>query len=333
MHKSPVELVQQLSAFHFISRALHVAGELGVADAVATEEATPLADVARETGADEDALTRALRLLAAHGVFALEGASVRHTPASELLRTGHPASLRDFVRMFGLPVMWRTAEGLAHSMRTGEAAVPQVFPDGGFWGYLAGRPEEARVFDAAMAQKACGQIGSVLAAHDFARYRSVSDVGGGQGHLLRALLAAHPGLNGVLFDLPHVIEAARAGDGPVERLTFQAGDFFKDRLPRCDAYVLMEVLHDWADPPAQEIVSAVRRAASPEARLLVVETVIPEVPGPSWPKTLDIVMLGLFAGRQRTAGEYRRLLRAGGFELTSETDTGAGISVFEAEPI
>ncbi|HEV7265306.1 MAG TPA: methyltransferase [Falsiroseomonas sp.] len=334
MDENPFELVQQLSAAYFVSRALHAVAELGVADAVG-EEATPLPAVASATGADADALGRTLRLLASHGIFALDGASVRHTAASELLRSAHPACLRDFARMFGSPLFWRSAEGFPHAVRTGEAATPRVFPYGGFWGHLAAHPEEARVFDAAMAAKARGQIGAILARHDFSRYRSVADVGGGQGHLLRAVLAAHPELSGILFDLPHVVEAARAaGGGPEDaRLTFQAGDFFRDELPRCDAYVLMEVLHDWADSPAREIVAAVRRAAPAEARLLVVETVVPEVPGPSWSKTLDIVMLGLFARRQRTTEEYRALLREGGFELTGETDTGAGISVFEAVPI
>ena len=332
MDKNPFELVQQLSAAYFASRALHVVAELGVADYVGGG-ATPLPVVARAAGADEDALGRVLRLLAAHGVVALDGASVSHTPASELLRSDHPACLRDFARMLGLPVMWRTAEGLAHPVRTGEAAAPRVFPNGGFWGYLAERPEEARVFDAAMAAKARGQIGAILAAHDFSQYRSLADIGGGQGHLLRAALAAHPGLTGVLFDLPHVVEAARSAGGPEDRLMFRAGDFFKDDLPCCDAYALMEVLHDWADAPAREIVSAVRRAAPPHARLLVMEAVVPEGAAPNWPKTLDIVMLTLFAGRQRTAEEYRRLLRDGGFELRGETETGAGISVFEAAPV
>jgi len=235
--------------------------------------------------------------------------------------------------MLGFPVMWRSAEGLLHSVRTGEAAAPRMFPDGGFWGYLAQHPDQARVFDAAMVAKARGQIGAILAAHDFSRYRSVADLGGGQGHLLRAVLRAHPEVTGILFDLPRVVEAAQSVGDPQDRLTFQAGDFFKDALPSCDAYILMEVLHDWAEPEAQAIVSAVRRAAAPHAKLLVIEAVVPEGPAPDRSKVLDIVMLTLFAGRQRTTEQYRELLRKGRFELKSEVETGAGISVFEAEPV
>lgn len=332
MDKNPFEVVQQLSGSYFVSRALHIAAELGVADSLGAE-ATPVGTVAQGVGADPDALSRVLRLLASHGIFELSDGSVSHTPASELLRSDHPAGLRDFARMFGLPLMWRSTEGLIHSVRTGEASAPRMFPDGGFWGYLAQHPEEARVFDAAMGAKARVQIGAILAAHDFSKYQSLADIGGGQGHLLRAVLQAHPGLNGVLFDLPHVIEAARSAPAPQEGLTFQAGDFFKDPLPTCDAYILMEVLHDWDEGPALEIVSAIRRAAGSHSKLLVIETVVPEGSAPDWSKTLDLVMLGLFAGRQRSAEQYSALLRKGGFELRGEADTGAGISVFEAEPI
>lgn len=325
-------IVQQMSAFFFVPRALHVVAELGVADRVGNG-AIPVRTVAVAVGSDADALRRILRLLSSHGIFDLHGETVRHTPASELLRSDHPASLRDFVRMFGFGVMWRSAEGLLYSVRTGEPAAPLMFPDGGFWGYLAARPEEARVFDAAMAAKARAQIGAILDAYNFSKHRSLADIGGGQGHLLHAVLQADQSSTGVLFDLPHVVEAARARGDLQGRLAFCAGDFFEDELPACEAYVLMEVLHDWAEAPALEIVSAVRRAAAPGAKLLVIETVVPESADPDWSKTLDIVMLTLFAGRQRTAEEYRQLLRKGGFELRREIDTGAGISVFEAEAI
>lgn len=331
MGKDPFVLVQQLSAQFFVSRALHVAAEIGIADAL--EDEASVASLAVATHSDEDALGRMLRLLSGHGVFDLEGTSVRHTPASRLLRSDHPASLRDFARMFGLPVMWRSTEGLLHTICTGEAAAPVMFPNGGFWGRLADHPDEARVFGSAMAAKARAQIPAILAAHDFSAAGSVADIGGGQGHLLRAILMAHPAATGMLFDLPHVIEAARAAGDLDGRLAFKAGDFFKDELPVCDAYVLMEILHDWAEPEAERIVAAVRRVAPPHARLLVIETVVPEGGAPDWAKTLDIVMLALFAGRQRTTAEYRDLLQRGGFALTSEVDTGAGISVFEAVPI
>lgn len=330
MDRNAHELVKQLSASYFIPRALHVVAELRVADHLG-DVPVPLAELARATGADEDALGRVLRLLAAQAVFALEGRVVRHTPASELLRAAHPASLQDFVRMFGLPLFWRPAEELLHAVRTGEAAAPRAFP-GGFWGYLQDNPEAARVFDAAMEAKSRAPIGAILRGHDFSRYRTVADIGGGQGHLLRAVLEAHSGLTGVLFDLPHVVEAARALPEPTERLAFRAGDFFCDELPACDAYLMMTVLHDWPDADARRILAALRRVAPPHARLLVIETRIGAEAAGLWPVLLDVVMLALFAGRERSAEEYRALLHEGGFELVGETETEAGFSILEAVP-
>lgn len=327
--KNPFACIQELAAGYFASRCLHVAAELGIAD-VLGDDAMGMEELAAATGADPDALARILRLLETHGLFRVENGVVTQTPASSLLRSDDPISMRGFARMFGLTLNWRSAELLLDSVRTGEAAAPRAF-EGGFWGRLAEHPEEARVFDAAMVAKAVGQVGAIIGSYDFLPFRHIVDVGGGQGHLIRAVLKACPNARGTLFDLPHVVDAARSGGDEGGRLTFQSGDFFKDALPSADAYVLMEVIHDWGEAPAAEIVANVRRSAPKTARLLLIETEVPENREPDWSKTLDIVMLTLFAARQRTASEYRSLLRAEGFEIRRAIDTGAGITVFEAE--
>ncbi|MFC3076708.1 methyltransferase [Phenylobacterium terrae] len=326
---NPFVAIQDLSAGYFASRCLHVVAELGVADAL-DEAGMRVERLAEQTGADPDALARILRLLQTHGVFGLQDGVVTHTPASRLLRSDDPRSLRDFTRMFGLTLNWRSAELLLEAVRTGTAAAPRAF-EGGFWARLEQHPEEARIFDSAMTAKAMGQVGAITAAYDFSGFRHVVDVGGGQGHLIRAILRACPEVRGTLFDLPHVVEAARGGGDEGGRLAFQGGDFFKDRLPEADAYILMEIIHDWADAPAAEILAGVRASAPAGAKLLIIETEVPEGPGPDWSKTLDIVMLTLFAARQRTAEEYRVLLEGQGFEIRRAIDTGAGISVFEAQ--
>lgn len=325
---NPFACIQELSAGYFASRCLHVAADLGVADALG-DSSMSVAALATATNSNADALARILRLLEAHGVFRLEDGVVSQTPASSLLRSDHPASMRDFSRMFGLTLNWRSAELLLDTVRTGEAAAPHAF-EGGFWGRLAGNPDEARVFDAAMTAKAMGQIGAIIASYDFGAFSHIVDVGGGQGHLIRAILRAHPAATGTLFDLPHVVEAARAGGDESGRLTFHSGDFFKDAIPAADAYILMEVIHDWADAEAAQILAAVRASAQAGAKLLLIETEVPETHGPDWSKTLDIVMLTLFAARQRTAKEYCNLLAATGFELAEAVDTKAGITVFES---
>jgi len=327
-HQTPFACIQELSTGYFASRCLHAVAELGIADALGDNE-MEVGALAAATGSNADALGRMLRLLDTHGVFRLENGKVAHTPASALLRSDSPTSMRDFARMLGLPVIWRSTEFLSSSLRTGEAAAENAF-EGGFWGHLSGNPEEARVFDAAMTNKALGQIGPILSAYDFSQFKHIIDVGGGRGHLIRAILRACPSASGTLFDLPHVVEAARVEGDEGGRLQFQAGDFFKDTLPAGDCYILMEVIHDWADDPAAEIIAAVKKSATGGAKLLLIETEVPETREPDWSKSLDIVMLTLFAARQRTATEYEQLVGPHGFAIQETVNTGAGISIFEA---
>jgi hypothetical protein len=216
---------------------------------------------------------------------------------------------------------------MEHSVRTGLPAAAEVFP-GGFWQYLTQYPEEGRVFNAAMAARAQEAIAGILVSYDFSGFGLIGDIGGGSGHLLRAVLETAPGAKGVLFDQPHVIEEASGIAS--ERLRLQAGDFFRDEPPSCDAYLLMEIIHDWQDEEAAAILKAIRRAAPAHAKLLVIEAIVPDDPGPDWPKMLDIIMLTLFGSRQRTQQEYEALFAQSGFVLEREIDTRAGISILEA---
>ena len=324
---NPVEALQQIAGGYCLPRSLHVVADLGVADAL---DAAPLTaeELGAVTDADADALGRALRLLAAHGVFEMQDDKFRHSPASLLLRSDHPQSMRPFARMFGLPIFWDTFGAMEHSVRTGSPAATQAFEEG-FWDYLSQRPEEAAVFNAAMAAKAHGAVSAILSAYDFSSFGRIGDIGGGSGHLLRAILAgAAPTADGVLFDLPHVIEEASAIVSG--RLKLQPGDFFRDPLPSCDAYLLMEVIHDWNDAESALILKAIRDAAPAGAKLLLIETIVPDGPEPDWSKMLDIHMLTLLGGRQRTEHEYEALLAGAGFVLEREIDTRAGISILEA---
>ncbi|MDQ3696178.1 MAG: hydroxyneurosporene methyltransferase [Chloroflexota bacterium] len=321
--------VQQIAGGYCLSRCLHVVADLGVADALAETPSTA-ADLAAAVGADPDALGRVLRLLAAHGVFEVRGDVVSHSPASRLLRDDHPQSMRAFARLFGMSVAWATYGLLGNVVRTGLPAVSEIYADG-HWAYLERHPDEGRVFNAAMADKARGTVPAILAAYDFAGFELIGDIGGGSGHLLRAVLEAAPAASGVLFDLPHVI--AEATEIASSRLALRAGDFFRDALPRCAAYLLMEIIHDWGDEEAVAILRAVRLSAPPDATVLLIETLVPDDPGPDWSKVLDIHMLALLGGRQRTRREYATLLERSGFLLQREIDTGAGIAILEARAV
>jgi len=323
---TPFESLRQIYTGFAASRALHAIADLGVAD-VLDDSPLSAADLARSVGADADALDRVLRLLSSYGVFEVAGDKYRHSPASRLLRSDHPRSARPLARMFGLPMNWSAYGGMAHTMRTGRPATEKTLPEG-FWAHFSTHPEESAIFNAAMAAKAQAQVPAVVAAYDFSRFRRIGDIGGGRGHLLQAVLQTAPNAKGVLFDLPHVV--ADAASSRSDRLTLQAGDFFKDPLPECDAYIVMEVIHDWADRESDAILRSIRRAAPAGAVLLLVEEIIPDDPGPHWSKVLDIHMLTLLGGKQRTLRQYESLLRTAGFTPKREIATPVGISLIEA---
>lgn len=320
----PFELLQQLAGGYCVSRCLHAVAELGVADVLGSEP-TDAGTLAEAVNANPDALARVMKLLATHGVFEVHKGRFAHNAASRLLRSDHPSSLRSLVRMFGLPINWDSYGVFEHAVRTGRPATELVHREG-LWDWYALHPDAGQLFNEAMTAKARGQIDGVLAAYDFRRFNLIGDIGGGHGHLVRALLERAPTSKGILFDLPQVLATVEAGP----RLMLQPGDFFHDALPSCDAYVLMEVIHDWGDDEALAILKALRRAAPPGAVLLLVEAMIAEAGSADFTRMLDIHMLALAGGRQRTRGEYEYLLRAAGFRLEREIATTGGVSILEA---
>ncbi len=323
---NPFETLRQIAGGYCLSRSLHVVANLAVADKL-DETPRTAAELAVSVGAHPEALGRVLRLLSAHGVFESFDSKFRHSPASRMLRTDHPQSMRDYVRMFGLPPFWATFGEMEQSVCTGLQVGEKVTP-GGLWAYLAQHPDANTIFNATMVTKAHAQIAGILGAYDFSEFKVIGDIGGGRGHLLSALLERVPSATGVLFDFPHVVEDKVGAVS--SRLTRQAGDFFKDQLPVCDAYLVMEVIHDWSDVESVSILKAIRRAAPSHAKLLLIEEMVPDDPGPAWSKMLDIHMLALIGGKQRTRREYEALFDAAGFSFNREIDTGAGISILEA---
>jgi hypothetical protein len=290
----------QLTTACWTSRCLHVIAELGIADAIG-DQPQPTEALAKTTGTQPRALGRVLRLLASVGIFEWKDGTWHHTEASHFLRSDHPASLRDYVRMLGLPVFWNAFADLGHSLRTGESAFAKLHAEGIF-GYLAKHPEENRIFDAAMTSKSHRDIAAILAAYNFSQFATVADIAGGRGHLLRAILKSSPKTRGILFDQPHVVAEVAREKG--EQLTVLGGDFFADPMPEADAYLLMNVIHDWADAECIKILSAIRRDMPPQARVLIIETVVPPTPGPHLSKELDIAMMVLPGGMERTQEEY-----------------------------
>ena len=323
---SPADIqIMQLTTACWTSRCLHIIAELGVADALGDLPQSTDA-LAKATRTQPLALYRVLRLLASVGIFECKDGTWHHTEASRLLRADHPASLRDYVRMLGLPVFWDAFGDLEHSLRTGECAFTKRHAEGVFV-YLAKHPEESRIFDSAMTSKSHRDIAAILPAYDFSQFASIADIAGGRGHLVRAILKSSPKTEGILFDQSHVVAEVAPENG--EKLKVVGGNFFTDAVPKADAYLLMNIIHDWADAESIKILSAIRRAMSAHARMLIIETVVPPAPGPHLSKELDIIMMAIPGGMERTQEEYAALASKCGLRLKLMVETKSPYSILE----
>jgi O-methyltransferase domain/Dimerisation domain len=282
------------------TRALALAADLGVADALA-DGPRAVADIAHELDADPDALHRLLRALAGEGVFAeVERGVFGNTDASELLRGGWGS----LAHLFG-GILFQATAALDAS---GRASFPRVF-GADFWSWLAANPGERDAFDRAMEQGNEERV-DLLAGLEWRGDETVVDVGGGNGSLLAGLLTRHPGLRGIVFDLPETRrDEASFGD----RCSFVEGSFF-ERVPAGDVYVLSTVLHNWDDEAAARILRTIGVNAPRGARLILLDVVLPVAGEPHWAQWFDLLMLVSFAGRERDEAQWRALLAAGGFE-------------------
>lgn len=323
----PHALLWDLATVAAVSRCLHAVARLGVADALGRDGGT-VDDLASRLGLDTDALARTLRALSAAGVFDVQLPYVRHTEASLLLRADHPQSMGPFAHMMGLPMCWDALGALPETLATGRAGIFDLDPNGLF-SYLRDHTDQAKVFDRAMTAKSHADIPLVIDAFDFSACRTVVDVAGGRGHLVRALLERHPRVDATLFELPEVIDRM-TGDRAVDGVRLVAGDFFTDTLPTADVYVLMEIIHDWDDAEAVQILSNVRRSAADGATMLIIETVLDDRRAQDPATTLDIVMLAVTGGRERSRSEYAALLARAGWELVTVTPTGGGVQLVQA---
>jgi hypothetical protein len=332
--RAPQRDLARLIDGYLTTQLLYVAARLGVADVLAGGPRTGR-EIAEAVGADPDALTRILRGLVLEDVLAEEddGRFVL-TAIGEGLRDGVPGSLRGAVLARG-EVYWSAAAGLLRAATEGGTAFEHVHGER-FFDHLAGGPERETAFQASMADRAQREAADVVAAYDFTGLRDVVDVGGGSGILLEAILRATPGLRGVLVDRPEAVEKARrrlAAAGLDARCECGVGDFFDSVPPGADAYLLSRVIHDWDDADAQRVLTTCRDAMPVDARLLLVEALVPERAhdGPEAVR-MDIHMMMLLGARERTEAQFRRLLADAGFELVRAVPTGspASLSVLEA---
>lgn len=281
---SPRETVIRMIDGYRQAQALHVAATLGIADLL-TEGLRRVDELAEATGTDVSALSRLLRALASAGVFAETDDGFCLTPLATCLRSGVPGSLRAWAVHIGQPYFWQTWGHLLESVRTGKPAFPSLYGMSP-WEYREAHPEANAIFNQAMTDLAAGVVDAVVESYDFSGIEVLVDVGGGEGALLAAILAAYPTLRGILFDQPHVVTDAPA---VFERVGFAAraevvqGSFFDAAPAGGDAYLLKSIIHDWDDASAVHILRVCRTAIPASGRLLLVERVIQ--PGNEWGDT------------------------------------------------
>jgi C-methyltransferase len=328
---APAAMIEMILA-GWTSQAITVAAQLGVADALA-DGPLPIDQLAARVDADADALRRLLRALISRGVFRYRrDGRYELNSLADTLRSDAPASMKSAARFYGSQEQRERWTLLVDSVRTGTSVVPALRGKSSF-DYFAEEPELAELFNQTMTSVSEMTDATVVAGYDFGAYPTIVDVGGGHGPLLAAILAAAPASRGVLYDLPLVVASAPSllrEQGVADRVVIAEGSFFDSVPGDGDAYVLKNIIHDWPDEKAVQILRNVRAAAGNRTTVLLIEFVIPthnrEFPG----KWVDLEMMLNLGARERTAAEYRDLLSQAGFRMTRVVQTASPLSVVEA---
>lgn len=327
--QSIMQFFRQIFGGSWMTQGVWVAAELGIADLLAQGPLTAK-ELAERTSSNSDALYRVLRALAGTGVFTQdELGRFALTPLGNMLRSDVAGSQKAFSMMMGAE-FYRTWGELLHTVKTGEQGFRKGFGKT-FFDYMTENHARHSIYDAAMQGVHSVETGPMMDAYDFGAFRTVADIGGGNGSALAAILERHPGMQGILFDLPSVADRARPvmeDAGLSSRCRIEGGDFFSSIPEGADAYVLRHVIHDWEDGDAVTILRNCRKAMKDGGKVLVVEMVVPPGNDPGFGKWLDLMML-LVGGRERTEEEYRRLFSAAGLMLHRVIPTASDVSILE----
>jgi hypothetical protein len=327
-----VGILQILIGPH-IAGAVSCLAQLGIPDLV---EAAPKSaeELARQIGADSQALYRLMRATASVGVL-LEGPDGKfsQTPMSAVLRSNATPSLRAFAMMGGREWHGRGWSHLEYCIRTGKQSLEQIYGAPVFE-FLKQNPVEAQIFNDAMTELSTIHSPAVAEAYNFEGIRSIVDIGGGHGLLLATILKKNPNLRGTLYEVPHVLEGAKNGPlKPVmERCTLVSGDMFSSVPAGADAYIMKHIIHDWPDDLCIQLLKACRKGVNAGGKLLVVDSVIQPGNDFSPDKFIDLQMLVFPSGCERTEKQFCDLLAAAGWQLTRIIPTVASISIVEAVP-
>ncbi|HAO48443.1 MAG TPA: methyltransferase [Runella sp.] len=328
---SPSAQLMQM-VFGFIpARAISLAAELGIADLL-KDGAKSVQELSVATDSHSRSLYRLLRVCASVGVFSEnENNQFANTVLSDLLRSDSPESLKDFSIMIGDNTQFKTWGRFDYAVKTGQPAFDEVFGMP-YFDFIGINPKEAKTFNDAMTGMSIGSSMAVLDAYDFSGINMLVDVGGGHGFLLASILNKYPDMQGINFDVPALkadAEALFAQHGVSNRSHFDSGDFFQTVTTGGDAYIMKHIIHDWNDQQCIAILSNCRKGIKKGGKVLLVEMVLPDGNEPSMGKLLDLQMLSVLPGCERTRAEYADLLEKSGFALTQIVPTLSPYSVIE----
>lgn len=322
---TPQETMMGLISGFWVARSIYLAASLGVAD-VFDDRPKAIAQLAAATNTEPRSLYRLLRALSSVGIFTeVSDRCFELTPLAATLKSDSPGSMRyAALAQMGVEHSLGWSNGL-HSLRTGEIAFDAA-AGMSVWDYYAQHPEEGQAFSQSMTSMGTSIAQAVAETYDFSEFNTIVDIGGAQGSLISAIVRSHPHLNGILFDLPEIIATANV-DANIQPI---AGNFFESVPSGGDAYLMRWIIHDWDDEKSLMILKNCHQAMPDHGKLLLVESLIPLGNDPSPAKFIDIIMLLMVGGRERTEEEYRSLLRASGFELTRVIPTPSMLSIIEA---
>ncbi len=332
----PVERLFQAANGYMISAALSVAAKLKIADLLA-EGPRSVADLAAATGSNEEALYRVLRALVSVGFFTAPGPrTFASSPETDLLRSDVPGSVRPMVLWMTNALHFQVWSEMSYSVETGKPAVDMLYGKPCFEA-LGALPEVAREFNDAMTCFSASSAPALLEAHDFTGTHTLMDVAGGHGFVLCEVLGRYPEMRGILFDMPGVVDGARDRIASLNldgRCQTAAGDFFQHIPPGADTYYMQHIIHDWDDGRALTILRNCRQALDSHRNgtLLVMDNVIPETPQRHFGKLLDLEMMLMPGGRERTEAEFHRLFAQAGFEIARIVPTRGSHSLIVAHP-
>lgn len=322
----------EMSYAYVLSRAIHVAATLGIADHL-VQGPKSANELAMLVGAEPQPLYRLLRTLASHGIFLEEkDNSFVLTPLAQLLVTSNPDSLR-LLLMKEDESRWNAYGDLLYSIKTGQPAFNHHHGIG-YFDYIAKNQQLSQSFDVGMANLSAQEDALIASSFDFSTYHSIVDLGGGIGGLAAEILKKNPSSHGVVYELAHLmdrVEAFLQEQGLLSRCKFASGSFFQSIPESLDLYMLKRVLHDWDDQACISILRNCQKAMKPTSRLLIIDTVMPEGNIPHESKDFDLFMLALFGGQERTQKEWQRLLAASNLRLTHIWPTPSSLAIIEVE--